>query len=74
MAPRGSCPGARARLGVYRNDWLRWPVLGWLGRATQSSPELRAGSGKLAEVRREYGRGRTALIGVGAVHGFEPWN
>jgi hypothetical protein len=32
-------------------------------------PELRAGSGKLGKERREYGRGRTALIGAGAVHG-----
>jgi hypothetical protein len=42
--------------------WRWWQVTG-------RSPELRAGSGELGAVRREYGRGRAALIGSGAVHG-----
>jgi hypothetical protein len=42
--------------------WRLWRVAG-------RSSELRAGSGKLGKVRREYGRGRAALIGAGAVHG-----
>jgi hypothetical protein len=46
MAPRGRCPEARVRLGVSRNGWPRWPALGWLGRAAQSSPELMTGSGQ----------------------------
>jgi hypothetical protein len=29
-----------------RNGWSRWPALGWLGRAAQSSSELRTGSGQ----------------------------
>jgi hypothetical protein len=33
------------------------------------SPELRAGSGELGAVRKEYGRGSAALIGMGTVHG-----
>jgi hypothetical protein len=38
-------------------------------RVARRSPELRAGSGELGVVRREYGRGCAALIGAGAVHG-----
>jgi hypothetical protein len=41
--------------------WQWWQV-------TRRSPELRAGSGELGVVRREYGRGHVALIGAGAVH------
>jgi hypothetical protein len=42
-------------------------------RVTGRSPELRAGSGELGAVRREYDRGHAALIGAGAVHG-RAWN
>jgi hypothetical protein len=38
-------------------------------RVTGRSPKLRTGSGELGAVRREYDRGRAALIGAGAVHG-----
>jgi hypothetical protein len=38
-------------------------------RVTGRSSELRAGSGELGAVRREYGRGRAALIGTSAVRG-----
>jgi hypothetical protein len=41
--------------------WRWWRVMG-------RSPELRTGSRELGAVRREYGRGRAALIGVRAVH------
>jgi hypothetical protein len=33
------------------------------------SSELRAGSGELGAMRREYGRGHAALRGAGVVHG-----
>jgi hypothetical protein len=36
-------------------------VLGLLGGAAQSSPELSVGSGESGEARREYGRGFPAL-------------
>jgi hypothetical protein len=43
--------------------WRWWRVAG-------RSPKLRVGSRELGAVRREYGRGRAALIGAGAVHGL----
>jgi hypothetical protein len=38
-------------------------------RVTGRSPELRAGSGELGVVWREYDRGHAALIGDSTVHG-----
>jgi hypothetical protein len=49
-------------LATVAELWRRWRVAG-------RSPKLRASSGKLGEVRREYDRGCTALIGAGTVHG-----
>jgi hypothetical protein len=44
--PMGTLSIGSVRLGVSGNGWPRWPALGWLGRATQSSQELRTGSGQ----------------------------
>jgi hypothetical protein len=42
--------------------WRWWWVTG-------RSPELRAGSGELGTVPREYDRGHATLIGAGVLHG-----
>jgi hypothetical protein len=53
------------RLGVSRNGWLRWPVLRWLGRAVQSSPELRTGSGQRGKCGVECCASGVVIKGAG---------
>jgi hypothetical protein len=49
-------------LATVAELWRWWRVVG-------RSPELRAGSGEFGAVRKEYSRGRAALIGMDMVHG-----
>jgi hypothetical protein len=58
-----SIGGCREKCLATVAELWRW----W--RVTRRLPELRAGSGELGAVWREYDRGRAALIGAGVVHG-----
>jgi hypothetical protein len=67
-ASRGSCPGARVRLGVIKKDWPRRPCSGsdggrWCSLSTANSGDL--GLGRGFGCASAYGYDLGALIGEG---------